>query len=61
MLSQHMLTSMIEQIQLFFEILRGKWDMLIWESSDEHRAQVRQRLHDHNEAMKNGRPSPYLY
>ena len=53
MLFLHTLQSTIEQ-------LRDEWDILLWKSSDEYRASVKERLALHRKAMKEGGYSPYF-
>ena len=51
---------MIDKIQLQIEIWRSHWDTLVWRASDENREMVRERLKQHDEAMKKGEPGPYF-
>lgn len=51
---------MIYRIRSFIEELQIEWEKLLWTSSDEYRASVKERLALHRKAMKEGGTSPYF-
>ena len=51
---------MIDKIQTYIERWRDEWDLLMWRSSAENREMVKERLKEHDQAMKTGGKSPYF-
>ena len=51
---------MAGEITLTIERLRDWWDMQVWRASPECREMIHARLKEHDEAMKNGKESPYF-
>ena len=54
------ITSMVGAIILTIERWRDEWELLEWKASDEYREMVKERLKEHEHAMKTGGKSPYF-
>ena len=50
----------MEDIQTIKERLYDWWDLLLWRSSADCREMIRERLKEHDEAMRTGGKSPYF-